>query len=102
MIVITDSHKHQVSFVNDKENAQIEPSSSLEESPDRPNADGRVLVWTAKGDFQPSDGIVNASLLVGSEFSVRALEGTALENHFFQGLSLPALRSRLIARVVRA
>jgi hypothetical protein len=98
VIVVADGYKNQVALASDKEDSQLEAGSALKESSYRADPYSGMLVRPTKTFLEATYRILDAMLLLWRQLAKRTLERWPVEDHFLQGLSLPAFRSESISR----
>lgn len=99
LVVIANANKKEVAARGEREDAQVESGPKLQVTSEGSHADSRMFVRTANGGLETRDGGIDAGALMIGEPSIAAIEAGTQVDHAprFQGLSLPALRSLLIA-----
>jgi len=91
--VIACDHENNISIAHNEEDSLLQTGAALKEPANGSDTDARVFVRSSKTFFQPRKSVINGGLLLRCEVFVRAVKRWTFEDHFFQGLSLPALRS---------
>lgn len=97
LIVVPDKAEMKIPTLRQKENPQIQPGTKLKIFSERTQPDARMQMRPSKYGFKTGDGDLHRRRLLCCQRTKCPVKFRPGINHVFQGLSLPALRSPLIA-----